>query len=59
MCAEDVAQFYSNFYDLLGFYCRASMVYIIMLLTLILTPRFSSPLLEESAVGLRIQLHTE
>ena len=31
----------------------------IMLITLILTPSFSSPLLEENAVGVRIQSHTE
>ena len=45
--------------DLLGFYCRASIVYNIILLTLILTPSFSSPLLKENAVGVRIQSHTE
>ena len=45
--------------DLLGFYCSAFMVYNIMLLTLILTPGFSNPLLEENAVGVRIQLYTE
>ena len=45
--------------DLLCFYCRASIVYNIMLLTLILTPSFSSPLSEENAVGVRIQSHTE
>ena len=46
--------------DLLGFYCRASIVYDIMLfLTLILTPNFSSPILEENAVGVRIQFPTE
>ena len=38
---------------MLGFYCRASIVYNIMLLTLILTPSFSSPILEENAVGVR------
>ena len=39
--------------DLLGFYCRASIVYNIMLLTFILTPSFSSPILEENAVSVR------
>ena len=39
--------------DLLGFHCRASTVYNIMLLTLILTPSFSSPILEENAVSVR------
>ena len=39
--------------DLLGFYCRVSIVHNIMLLTLILTPSFSSPILEENAVGVR------
>ena len=39
--------------DLLGFYCRTSIAYNIMLLTLILTPSFSSPILEENAVGVR------
>ena len=45
--------------DLLGFYCRASIVYNIMLLTLTLTPGFSSSLSEENTFGIRIQLHTE
>ena len=45
--------------DLLGFYCRAFIVYNIMLLTLILTPSFSNPLLEENAVAVRIQFYTE
>ena len=46
--------------DLLGFYCGASIVYDIMLvLTLILTPSFSSPILEGNAVGVRIQFPTE
>ena len=40
-------------WNLLGFYSRASIVYNIMLLTLILTPSFSSPILEENAVGVR------
>ena len=39
--------------DLLGFYCRASIVYNIMLLTLTLTPSFSSPILEKNKVGVR------
>ena len=41
--------------DLQGFYCRASIVYNIMLLTLILTPSFSSPILflEENAASVR------
>ena len=39
--------------DLLGFYCRAFLVYSIMLLTLILTPIFGSPILEENAVSVR------
>ena len=39
--------------DLLGFYCRASIVYNIMLLTFILTLSFSSPILEENAVSVR------
>ena len=38
---------------LLGIYCRASMVYDIMLLTFMLTPNFSSPILEENAVSVR------
>ena len=38
--------------DLLGFYCRASIVYN-MLLFLILTPSCSSPISEENAVGMR------
>ena len=37
--------------NLLGFYCRACTVYNIMLLALILTPSFSSPILEENAVS--------
>ena len=46
--------------DLLGFYCIASIVYDIMLfLTLILTPSFSSPIFEGNAVGVRIQFPTE
>ena len=44
--------------DLLGFYCRASTVYNIMLLAL--TLNFSCPLSEENAVGVRfLQSHTE
>ena len=39
--------------DLLGFYCRASIVYNTMRLTLALTPSFSSPILEENPVGVR------
>ena len=39
--------------DLLGFYCRAFIVYNIMLLTLILTASFSSPVLEDNAAGVR------
>ena len=39
--------------DFLGFYCRASIAYNIMLLTFISTPSFSSPFLEENAVGVR------
>ena len=39
--------------DLLGFYCRASIVHSIMLLTLILTSSFSNPILEENPVGVR------
>ena len=39
--------------DLQGFYCRASIVYNTILLTLILTPSFSSPILEENAAGAR------
>ena len=35
--------------DLLGFYCKASVVYDIVLLTFILTPSLSSPMLEENA----------
>ena len=38
---------------MLGFYCRASIAYNIMLLTFILTPSFSSPILEENAVSVR------
>ena len=45
--------------DLLGFYCRASIVYSIMLLALILTPSFSSPLSKENVIGVRIQSHIE
>ena len=45
--------------DLPGFYCRASIVYNIMLLSLILILNFSSPLSEENAVGVRFQSHTE
>ena len=37
--------------DLLGFYCRASTIYNIMLLTLILILNFSCPLSKENAVG--------
>ena len=36
--------------DLLGFYCRASIACNIILSTSILTPSFSSPILEENAV---------
>ena len=39
--------------DLLRFYCRASIVYNVMLLTLVLTPSFSSPISEENPVGAR------
>ena len=39
--------------DLLGFYCRASIAYNIMLLTFILTLSFSSPILDENAVSVR------
>ena len=45
--------------DLPGFYCRASLVYSIMLLAVIFTPSFISPLSEENTVGMRIQIHTE
>ena len=46
--------------DLLGFYCIASIVYdITLFLPLILTPSFSSPVVEENAVGVRIQFPTE
>ena len=44
---------------MLGFYCRASIVYNIMRLALILILYFSSPLSEENAVGVRFQSHTE
>ena len=45
--------------DLLGFYCRASTVYNITLLALILIIYFSSPLSEENAAGVRFQSRTE
>ena len=39
--------------DFLGFCCRSSIVYNIMLLTLILTPSFRSSTSEENAVAVR------
>ena len=38
---------------MLGFHCRASIVYNIMFLTLVLISSFSSPILEENLVGVR------
>ena len=51
--------FYLKVEILLDFYYRASTVYNIMLLALILILNFSCPLSEENAVGVRFQSHTE
>ena len=44
---------------MLDFYHRATIVYNIMLLALILILNFNSPLSEQNAVGLRFQSHNE
>ena len=66
LCFRNILHLSLRFYsilsesrDLLGFYCRDSTVYNIMLLALILILNFSCPLSKENAVGVSFQSHTE